>query len=138
MTIKFRLHGEAKQPVRASEGAAGFDLFSTDRVILPPGQRVLIPTGVSVAIPEGYAGFIWPRSGWAAKQGLDRLAGLIDSDYRGEIHISLINHGFDPVEILKGDRCAQIVFGAVLTDFEVVDELPETERGDNGFGSTGK
>lgn len=137
--IQFKLlHNYATEPTRATDGSAGFDLYATDNHDVWPGARVKIPTGVQMDIPEGYAGFIWPRSGMAVKHGFDILAGLIDSDFRGEIMVAGINHGDRMIEIRRGDRIAQIVFSPVLTLAKMVDHIEgETERGSGGFGSTG-
>jgi len=136
--IKFKtLHNYATEPTRATGGSAGFDLYSVDNVTVWPGAHVKIATGVAMAIPKEYAGFIWPRSGLATKHGFDLLAGLLDSDYRGEIHVCGINHGDKPIEIRRGDRIAQIVVSPVMVLAEMVDELDDTGRGSGGFGSTG-
>lgn len=137
--IRFKkLHPDALIPVRATNGAAGFDLHSTKRIDVPAGQRMLLPTGIACAIPDGWCGQVWPRSGLAVKHGIDRLAGLIDSDYRGELHVSLVNHGQDTWEVKEGERIAQLVFVQVLTTAIEVDDLDDTARGAGGFGSTGK
>ena len=137
--VRFKkLHPDAKIPVRATDGAAGFDLHSTKRIDVPAGQRMLLPTGIACAIPEGWCGQVWPRSGLAVKHGIDRLAGLIDSDYRGELHVSLVNHGQDTWEVKEGERIAQLVFVQVLTTAIEVEDLDDTARGVGGFGSTGK
>lgn len=139
LQVRFKkLHPEAKVPVRATDGAAGFDLHSTKRIDVPAGQRMLLPTGIACAIPEGWCGQVWPRSGLAVKHGINRLAGLIDSDYRGELHVSLVNHGQDTWEVKEGERIAQLVFVQVLTAAIEVDDLDDTARGVGGFGSTGK
>jgi len=137
--IQFQLlHNYATEPTRATDGSAGFDLYATDNHMVWPGARVKIPTGVKMAIPDGYAGFVWPRSGMAVRHGFDILAGLIDSDYRGEVMVAAINHGDQPIEIRRGDRVAQIVFSPVLIRAEVVDAIDnESQRGAGGFGSTG-
>lgn len=128
-------------PEYAHTGDAGCDLRSAVDVILNPGQRAMVPTGLSVALPEGYAGFVQPRSGLAAKNGIGVVngPGLIDSGYRGEIKVILIN--FDPdlmFEIKRGDKIAQFVVQKVESVvFKQVDELSETKRGAGGFGSTG-
>lgn len=128
---------DSRLPYRATSGAAGFDIYADGDYDLRPGAMMLVPGGFHVAIPRGWCGQIWPRSGWATKFGIDRLAGLIDSDYRGEVHVSLINHGDQLVEIRKGDRIAQIVFSPCLTSAVETDVLDDTERGSGGFGSTG-
>lgn len=133
-----KLHIDAQLPKRQSEHAAGYDLHAVEDVTLFPGRRQAIKTGVAVALPEGTAGFIWPRSGMAVKMGADRLAGLVDSDYRGEVMVALINHGYADLNIKRGDRIGQIVVSPVLTqEPEWADELPETVRGEDGFGSSG-
>lgn len=139
--LKFRkLHDEARLPVRGSERAAGLDLCSVEeRVIKARGGRAAIRTGLAVSIPEGFYGRIAPRSGLAVRHGLDVLAGVIDSDYRGEILCALINHGEEDLEIQVGMRVAQLII-EVITRPEAVwaEELDETERGVAGFGSTGQ
>lgn len=137
--IKFKLmHNYATEPTRATDGSAGFDLYATDNHVVYPGARVKIPTGVQMDIPNGYAGFIWPRSGMAVKHGFDILAGLIDSDFRGEIMVAGINHGDRLIEVKRGDRVAQIVFSPVMTLAKMVDVIDDkTDRGSGGFGSSG-
>lgn len=135
-----RLHPSATLPASAHPGDAGLDLTSVADVKLEPGERAIVPTGIAVAIPAGYAGYVQPRSGLAAKQGIGIVnsPGLIDSGYRGEVKVILINLGSEPVSIEQGDRIAQLVILAVppVTVIDV-DTLPDTERGDAGFGSTG-
>jgi dUTP diphosphatase len=127
-------------PKRAYAGDAGLDLAACERVELAPGERALVGTGLAVAIPEGYAGFVQPRSGLAARHGISivNTPGLVDSGYRGELRVALLNT--DPREafvVEPGMRIAQLVVLPV-PDVEpvVVDELPESERGVRGFGST--
>lgn len=137
--IKFkRLDKSAQLPTRATKGAAGFDIYCNGFYTIVPGVRCLLDTGIAMTIPEGWCGVVMPRSGLAAKHGIDRLAGLIDSDYRGEVKVSLINHGDSAVEFKKGDRIAQIIFVPVMTASCEVAEFDDTERGSGGFGSTGK
>ena len=125
-------------PKQATDGAAGFDLQSADYVILYPGQRLAIPTGFAWAIQLGQVGMIRPRSGLAVRNGIDVLAGVIDADYRGEVAVVLINHGTRPLDIEAGDRIAQMVVQPCMVGVTVeCDELPGTERGSGGFGSTG-
>ena len=125
-------------PKQATDGAAGFDLQSADYVILYPGQRLAIPTGFAWAFPLGQVGMIRPRSGLAVRSGIDVLAGVIDADYRGEVAVVLINHGTRPLDIEVGDRIAQMVVQPCMVGVTVeCDELPSTERGNGGFGSTG-
>ncbi|HEV2800074.1 MAG TPA: dUTP diphosphatase [Pyrinomonadaceae bacterium] len=138
--LKFlRLHPAARLPARGSEGAAGLDLFSVEEVTLEAqGGRAAVRTGLAVAIPSGFYGRIAPRSGLAVRHGLDVLAGVIDSDYRGEIVCALVNHGRDPLTLESGQRIAQLIVEAINTpDAAWADALDETERGAGGFGSTG-
>lgn len=136
--IKFKtLNNYATAPTRATDGSAGFDLYSTDNYTIWPGAHVKIATGVAMSIPKDCAGFIWPRSGLATKHGFDLLAGLVDSDYRGELHVCGINHGDRAIEVKRGDRIAQIVVSPIVTLARMVDELDDTDRGSGGFGSTG-
>lgn len=130
-------------PRYATPGASGMDLRACleDSLTLEPGQRAVVPTGLHVAIPEGYEGQIRPRSGWAAQEGVTLLnaPGTIDSDYRGEIRVVLINLGSKPVTLRRGDRIAQLVIVPVVqAEWEEVEELPPTARGEGGFGHTGQ
>lgn len=116
------------------------DLHARQEVTLAAGDRAIVPTGVAVAIPEGHAGLVVPRSGLAARHGIGVVngPGLIDSGYRGEVAVILVNHGSEPVTLRRGDRIAQLVVTPVATqEMMVVDELPTSERGAGGFGSTG-
>ena len=127
-------------PVRAYSGDAGLDLSSCDRVELAPGARALVPTGLAVAIPEGYAGYVQPRSGLASKHGISivNTPGLVDSGYRGELLVNLVNTDRDETFVVEpGMRIAQLVI-LELPEIELVevDELPESERGVRGFGSS--
>ena len=136
--IQFKkLTSNARIPQRGSAGAAGFDIYCNDFIRLAPSVHCLLSTGIAMAIPHGWVGLIWPRSGLAAKNGIDTLAGVVDADYRGEVKVSLINHGHDTVEFKPGDRIAQILFQPVLLQSVEVDELSDTIRGAGGFGSTG-
>lgn len=138
MKIKL-LASNAKVPQRANECAAGYDLFSLYNYTLHPHQRLLVQTGIAMEIPDGYYGRIAPRSGLAMKKGIDIMAGVIDSDYRGELGVLLLNT--DPEKVFyieSGDKIAQIVFEKYYSfDIEVSDEISKTARGDGGFGSTG-
>jgi len=140
LILKYKkLSEDAVAPAKAHDSDAGFDFFSTDRVILSPGQRKPIRTGVAVAIPEGMVGLMWSRSGLAFQYGVDTKAGCIDSDYRGEVMILLENNGSRPIVINKGDKVSQMVvldLGKVTV--EEVEDLDETVRGEDGFGSTDK
>ena len=129
-------------PAYATPGDAGADLVAAEALtIAPAGGRALVPTGAAIAIPDGYAGFVQPRSGLALRNGVTCLnsPGLIDSGYRGELKVLLINTDpSEPFEIARGDRIAQLVIQRVeQADFVEVDELPESTRGEGGFGSTG-
>lgn len=129
-------------PGYQTEGAAGMDLRADmeDEVVLPPLGRALIPTGIAVALPPGVEAQVRPRSGLAALHGVTCLntPGTIDSDYRGEILVILINLGSEPFFVRRGDRIAQLVFAPVLrASFKVVDDLEATRRGKGGFGHTG-
>ena len=138
-TLKFlRLHPAAKLPTRGSAHAAGLDLCSIEDVTLAAGARAAVRTGLSVAIPEGFYGRIAPRSGLAVNYGLDVLAGVIDSDYRGEIICALVNHGRETLTLEAGQRIAQLIIEAIITPEPAwADSLDETARGAGGFGSTG-
>ena len=145
MTIRIAIarlpHGEGLPlPSYATPGAAGMDVVAAEDFDLLPGQRHAVATGFKVAIPHGYEIQVRPRSGLAFKHGISvpNTPGTIDSDYRGELKILLINHGSEPFAIRRGERIAQLVPAAVtLAEFEELDELCETERGAGGFGSTG-
>ena len=137
--LKFlRLDPAAKLPTRGSAHAAGLDLCSIEDVTLEAGARAAVRTGLSVAIPEGFYGRVAPRSGLAVNYGLDVLAGVIDSDYRGEIVCALVNHGREAFVIDAGQRIAQLIIEAIITPEPAwADSLDETARGAGGFGSTG-
>lgn len=143
--LKVLPHGEGLAPPhRATPGAAGFDLRAAlpegSRLVIEPGGRDLVPTGLCVAIPEGYEAQVRPRSGLALRSGVTVLnsPGTIDSDYRGEIGVILINHGAEPFEIQRGDRIAQMVIAQVAAcEFAMVEALDDSSRGAGGFGSTG-
>jgi dUTP pyrophosphatase len=116
------------------------DLYAREKVRLDAGERKVVPTGIAVAIPDGYAGLVTPRSGLAARHGIGVVngPGLVDSGYRGEIKVILVNHGADRVDLDRGERIAQlVVIPVAVQDYVEVDELPPSRRGDGGFGSTG-
>jgi len=131
---------EAVLPARAYAGDAGLDLSACERVELGPGERALVPTGVAVAIPDGYAGYVQPRSGLATKHGISMVntPGLIDSGYRGELLVNLINHDLrEPFVIEPGMRIAQLVILEVPeVELVEVEALPDSERAERGFGSS--
>ena len=157
MEIKYsKLHPHAKEPFRANTSDAGYDLFSTDYVTLEPFQRKLISTGINVEIPEGFYGRVAPRSGLACKKGIDVLAGVIDSGYRGEVKVLLINLNFEgynltpnafetmfgsanKIEIKPGDRIAQLIIEKCHSiEWMPMQTLEESQRGEQGFGSSGQ
>jgi dUTP pyrophosphatase len=129
-------------PRYAHEGDAGLDLLAVENVTLQPGDRAAVPTGIAIGIPEGYAGFVLPRSGRALKEGLGvaNAPGLIDSGYRGEVKVILVN--LDPhsaIDVKRGDKIAQLVVQRVeQAEVTAVDILSDTERGPGGLGSTGR
>jgi dUTP diphosphatase len=135
-----RLHDGATVPERAYEGDAGIDLSACERVELEPGARAVVGTGLAVAIPDGHAGFVQPRSGLAARHGITVVnsPGLVDSGYRGEVKVVLLNTDRDePFVVEPGMRIAQLVVVPVATPPPVeVEELPASERGEKGFGSS--
>jgi dUTP pyrophosphatase len=134
-----RLDKEVPLPVYAKDGDAGVDLHAVENFYLAPGQRKLIPTGIAVAIPKGYVGLIHPRSGLADKYGLSivNAPGTIDSGYRGEVKVNLINLGQESITFVYGSRIAQMVLQKVEeVQFTEVDELPSSERGSSGHGSS--
>ena len=136
-----RLHDDLPLPAYAHPGDAGADLVAAVDVELAPGERAVVPTGVAIALPEGYAAFVHPRSGLAAKHGVTVLnsPGTIDADYRGEISVILINHGDAPFMIRRGERIAQMVIAPVVrAELAVAASLSATDRGSGGFGSTGR
>jgi dUTP pyrophosphatase len=132
-------------PHYASAGAAGADLRAClapgEAMVLPPGGRAAVPTGLAFAVPDGFEMQVRPRSGLAARHGVTVLnaPGTVDSDYRGEVMVLLVNHGAEPFAIRHGDRIAQALFAPVIRAiFDPADALDETERGAGGFGSTGR
>jgi dUTP pyrophosphatase len=136
-----KVHPDAIIPKYQTAGAAGVDLCSVEDVTVGEGDKALVATGLSMAIPLGWEGQVRPRSGLAAKSALTVLnsPGTIDSDYRGEVKVILVNHGRGAFYVRKGDRIAQMVFTPVAqASFVETDELESTDRGAGGFGSTGK
>jgi dUTP pyrophosphatase len=135
-----RLRADATIPTAAYAGDAGLDLSACERVELAPGERALVPTGVAVAVPEGYAGFVQPRSGLATRHGISivNTPGLVDSGYRGELLVNLVNTDRRETFVVEpGMRIAQLVVVPVPgIELVEVDELPESERGLRGFGSS--
>jgi dUTP pyrophosphatase len=135
------LHPEARPPLRGREGDAGYDLSCVESFVLRPGERRLVPTGVAIALPEGVAGLVMPRSGLAHRHGIACVnsPGLIDPNYRGELRVVLVNHGEEMWRAHAGDRIAQLLLVRYWApELRVVEELPESERGADGFGSSGR
>jgi dUTP pyrophosphatase len=136
-----RLDPDLPLPAYAHPGDAGADLLTTVDVTLAPGERAMVPTGIAIALPEGYVALVHPRSGLAARHGLSIVnsPGTVDAGYRGEIKVMLINHDpVAPIELRRGDRIAQLVVQRVERAlFTEVGDLPDSVRGDGGYGSTG-
>ena len=136
-----KLDVDLPTPSHSHPGDGGTDLYSRVDTVLEPRQRQMVPTGIAVAVPDGYAGLVVPRSGIASRHGIGvvNAPGLLDSGYRGEVNVILVNHGSEPFEITRGDRIAQlVVIPVVVQEFVEVAELPPSTRGDGGFGSTGR
>jgi dUTP pyrophosphatase len=145
LTVRIRRVGERGPPIDLpryeTAGAAGMDLRADEPFTLAPGERRLVPTGLALEIPPGHEGQVRPRSGLALRHGVGMVnaPGTIDSDYRGEVGVILVNHGQAPVSFARGDRIAQLVIAPVTRAVvELVDGLTESERGAGGFGSTGQ
>jgi dUTP pyrophosphatase len=136
-----KLDVDLPTPSHSHPGDGGTDLYSRIDTVLEPRERRMVPTGIAVAVPDGFAGLVVPRSGLALRHGIGVVngPGLVDSGYRGEINVILINHGPEPVTIARGDRIAQlVVIPVVEQEYVEVEELPPSTRGDGGFGSTGR
>lgn len=133
-----KVAGSGTLPRYSSDAAAGADLHASEALLLGPGERAAVPTGIHLELPPGHVGLVWPRSGLALKHGIDTLAGVIDSDYRGELRVVLVNHGREPFRIETGDRVAQLLVQRVeRVSFVAGEGLSATGRGTGGFGSTG-
>lgn len=137
-----KLNPNAKIPAYGTEYAAGADMYACieENIVINPGETKFISTGISLEVPVGYAGLIYARSGLACKKGLApaNKVGVVDSDYRGEVVVALHNHSNEPKEIEPFERVAQLVITPYLkADFQLQEELEDTDRGANGFGSTG-
>lgn len=141
VSVKRLPHAEGLDlPAYATDGAAGMDVLAAEDVTLAPGTRHAVATGLALAIPPGYEVQVRPRSGLALKHGISvpNAPGTIDSDYRGELKVILINHGAEPFAVRRGDRVAQLVLAPVVrARWLEVEDLDETARGEGGFGSTG-
>ncbi len=140
MKLKIKkLHKDAKTPKYGHHDDAGFDLLAIDDFLIKVGERFAVPTGIAMEIPEGYVGLIWDKSGVAIKSGLKTIAGVVDSTYRGEILVGVINLSKEDYLFEKGHKVAQMLIQKKETvEFEEVNELTDTNRGEGGFGSTGK
>ena len=133
-----RLNENSTIPTKANHYDAGWDLYSTENLLIEPNKRSIVKTGISLEIPDGYVGLIWPRSGMAVKHGIDVFAGVIDAGYRGEIGVCLFNSSEEDFYIKEGDRIAQILFQNVSQNKLIeVSGLNNSERGQEGFGSSG-
>ena len=135
-----RLDSLLPLPGHSHDGDAGVDLHARESGVLEPGERAMVPTGIAVAIPDGYVGLVAPRSGLAVRHGISVVngPGIVDSGYRGEIKVVLVNLGDEPWRYERGDRVGQLVVVAYETqDLYEVEELPDSGRGEGGFGSTG-
>ncbi|UCE39746.1 MAG: dUTP diphosphatase [Candidatus Aminicenantes bacterium] len=133
-----KINKDAKLPQYGHKGDAGLDLFSSTNFVLAEGQVEAIPTGIKIAVPEGYVGLIWDKSGVSLK-GVHRLAGVIDSGYRGEVKVVMINLSNEPYVIDRGMKIAQMLVQPItIVDVVEMDDLDDTSRGEGGFGSTGK
>lgn len=133
-----KLDPSAKLPSYAYEGDAGMDLFSLEETQIPAGERVAVRTGLKFAIPKGYAGFIWDKSGLAVKHHLKTMAGVLDSNYRGELLVVLTNLGREMYKVERGSKIAQLVIKLVANpEIEECEIQDKTERGKGGFGSSG-
>ena len=138
MKLQIQRIKDVEMPSYAHEGDAAFDLRSAEELIIKPGEKQIINTGLKMAIPKGHVGLIWDRSGLAAKYALHCLAGVIDSGYRGEIGVVIINLGNDQIQITKNMRIAQMLIQPIInTTIEETNSLDETIRNEGGFGSTG-
>lgn len=139
MKVNIKLSKDAQMPTYSTSGAAGADLYAATSVTIPSGGRCLIPIGVSMEIPEGYFCYVMGRSGNTIKKGLHVALGLVDEDYRGEIGVMAFNQSDEAISFAKGDRVAQmVILPYPKVEFVEVDELSETDRGEGGYGSTGK
>lgn len=140
MKIKIKkLNPDTRIPVYAHSGDAGMDLYTIEQFELEPGERKSVPLGISVEIPEGYVGLIWDKSGLSHKYGIKSFGGVVDSGYRGEIHAGIMNLSDKFFSFEKGHKIAQLLIQKIeQVEFEEVQELTDTDRGRNGFGSTGK
>ena len=139
MKVKIKLSKDAQMPTYGTSGAAGLDLYASADVTIQPNERMLIPTGVAMEIPDGHFCYVMGRSGNTIKKGMIVALGTIDSDYIGEIGVMAFNQSGEAISFAKGDRVAQmVILPYPKVQFVEVDELSDTERGTDGYGSTGK
>lgn len=140
MKVELKLLSEAaKTPTKGTDQAAGYDLYAAQNAEIDPLKRALIKTNISIAIPKGYYGRIAPRSGLAYKNGIDVMAGVIDSDYRGDVGVILYNTGVDVFKVKQGDRIAQLIIEkCYVAEWDLANDLSDTQRGEGGYGHTGK
>ena len=136
--VEVRVETDGALPSYGSAGAAGADLFAAEELTLQPGEWAGVGTGLRVEIPAGHVGLVWPRSGMAVRNAIDTLAGVIDSDYRGEVRVVLVNHGREPYRVAPGDRIAQLLVQRVERAEFVREAMATSDRGAAGFGSTGR
>ncbi len=137
--LKIKKLKDVNLPKYEHRGDAGLDLFAAETVVIGVGQKIAVPTGIAMEIPEGYVGLVWDKSGLAIKQGLKTLGGVIDSGYRGEVMVGIINLGTTDYTIEKNHKVAQMLIQKKeWVDVVEVSELSDSERGVGGFGSTGK
>lgn len=139
-TLKvLKLNANAVLPRYALEGDAGLDLFASEKSEIPPMSRALVPTGVAMEIPQGFVGLVWDKSGLAAKSGVKTMAGVVDSCYRGEVKVALMNFSRKKVSFNAGDKIAQMLIQKIeIVRVREAVKLTDTSRGKGGFGSTGK
>jgi len=139
MIIKIqKIDSKAMIPNYANKDDAGLDFYSAEDIVLKPGQRQAIGTGIKMEIPAGYVGLVWDKSGLAVKNGIKTMAGVVDAGYRGEIKVVLINLGQEDFIMKKNSKIAQMLIQKIEhPQIEIVSELNESQRGENGFGSTG-
>jgi dUTP pyrophosphatase len=134
-----KLHEDAIVPNFAHDGDAGMDLYSTQTIVIHPGERVSVPTGIAIEMPLGFVSLIWDKSSLSHNQGLKTLGGVVDAGYRGEVFVGIINLGVADYTLKKGHKVAQFLVQKIERPIiEIVEELPDSHRGEGGFGSSGK
>lgn len=139
MKVQIKKIRDVKTPLYAHTEDAGFDLFAPEDVVVAPGERKIIPLGISLAIPEGYVGLMWEKSGLSCKHGLKSFGGVIDAGYRGEINACFLNTSSETYTIEKGHKVIQMLVQKIeRVEFEEVEILSNTDRGEKGFGGSGK